>query len=403
MEFLAKLASYEGHSVSGSDLRLAGHDAKNVLGADAVVYSLAVGKNNPEFAEAQRLNIPLFSRSEYLGKVARSYESVLAVSGTHGKTTTTAMLMCALEKMNPTVHFGGYVNGVSGRIGGKNLFVTEACEYKECFLSLDPDASIVLNVELDHADFFKTYESFYDAFDKLCHKSKTAIVCGDNEARTLKGAERTFTFGVKAGNDYYAEIEGEKNGFFTFIAHSPKGIMGSVSLNVRGEHNVSSAMAAIAYCDLIGSDFRGVERFYGVDRRFETLYKGEKTEFITDYAHHPHEIDCTLAAARKVFGRVLTVFEPHTFTRTQAFEEMFIESLRRFDECILLPIYAARELPIEGVTSEALAKKGGFLYAKDYDEAGEMLDRLSSGFDAVIFMGAGSIDDFAREYTLRLK
>lgn len=260
----------------------------------------------------------------------------------------------------------------------------------------------MLNVELDHADFFKTYESFYGAFDRLCKQSKTAFVCGDNEARTLKGG-RTFTFGLKAGNDYYATIEGEKSGYYTFKAHSPKGEMGRITLGVRGEHNVCSAMAAIAYCDFTKRDFYGIERFNGVDRRFETLYKRGNTEFISDYAHHPHEIDCTLAAAKKVFGRTLTVFEPHTYTRTQAFEEQFIEALSRFDECILLPIYAARENPIEGVSSLSLAKKGGFLYAKDYDEAGEMLDRLYFCYDAVIFMGAGSVDDFARSYVSRLR
>ncbi len=402
MSFLAELMKREGVDVTGSDLITGGHTAHNVHGADEVIYSLAVSRDNPEFVEAQRLGIPLFSRSELLGRVAAGYKSVTAVSGTHGKTTTTAMLMYALGK-GATVHFGGSVNGVSGQIGGnKDLFITEACEYKECFLSLRPDVSIVLNVELDHADFFKTYADFYEAFDKLMKKSRMAFVCGDNEAKSLH-APITYTFGLNRSNDYYAKIIGEKSGYYSFVACGPTGEIGAVSLSVRGEHNVCSAMAAIGYCAHFGYDYRGIERFKGVDRRFETLSKVGGVEYISDYAHHPHEIDCTLQAARKVFGRILVVFEPHTYTRTQAFESDFIRSLARFDGCIILPIYAAREQPIDGVSSFALAEKGGFLYAKDYENAGELIDGSKKSYDAVIFMGAGSIDGFAREYVFRLK
>lgn len=398
MEFLALLTKRAGIEVTGSDLKTGGHDAQNVAGADAVVYSYAIGRDNPEYAEAERLGLPLISRAQLLGGIAKSYNNVIAVCGTHGKTTTTAMLMSALKGLNPTVHVGGSVGGVLGNIGSKEIFITEACEYRESFLELSPDVAIVLNVELDHADYFKTYANFYDAFEKFTAQSRVAFVCGDNEAKTLKGVEKTFTFGLDKSNDYYAEIEGESSGYYRFWAYFRGQKFAYIKLGVRGVHNVTNAIAVLAYCHYAGFDFDGISDFTGVDRRFESLGIVNGIEYISDYAHHPHEIECSLIAAKKIYKRVLVVFEPHTFTRTQAFYKEFASALGIADRCILLPVYPAREAPIDGVGSEMIGALGGFKVASSYDEACKMIEEVEAGFDAVIFMGAGTVDDLARSY-----
>ena len=403
MEFLASLCVRAGIEVTGSDLKTGGHDAKNVIGADAVVYSYAIGRDNPEYAEAERLHIPLISRAQLLGAIAQSYGSVIAVCGTHGKTTTTAMLMSALKGLNPTVHVGGSVKGVFGNIGSKEMFITEACEYRESFLELTPDVTIVLNVELDHADYFKTYANFYYAFEKFTAQSKVAFVCGDNEAKTLKGVEKTFTFGLNKSNDYYAEIEGESSGYYRFWAYFRGQKFAYIKLSVRGLHNVTNAMAVLAYCHYANLDFNGISDFRGVDRRFESLGIINGIEYISDYAHHPHEIECSLVAAKKIYKRVLTVFEPHTYTRTQAFYKEFASALSVADKCLLLPVYPAREAPIEGVGSEMIGALGGFKVAPSYDGACKMIKDIEGDYDAVIFMGAGTVDDLARMYIEKRK
>lgn len=398
MRFLASLCRARGVEVSGSDITLSGHKASYVVGADAVVYSYAISADNVEILEAKKLGIPMLSRAELLGVLSKEYGEVLAVSGTHGKTTTTAMLAAALRHLNPTCHVGGSVNGVCGNIGGGSLFITEACEYRESFLSLAPDYAVVLNVQLDHADYYGSYQRFYTAFEKFTAQSKTALVCGDNEARTLRGKERTFTFGLKPHNDYYAHIVSELNGYYTFEVFCRDKKLADITLSVRGEHNVLNAMAVIAYCHLSGRDFCDIQGFTGVDRRFEALCKIGKAEIISDYAHHPHEIECTLELAKKIYRSVFVVFEPHTYTRTAAFSKEFASALSIADECLLLPVYPAREEPIPGVDSSLIGKYGGFMVASSYSEAQKILARNMSEYDCVLFMGAGTVDDFARKF-----
>ncbi len=401
MAYLSRLCVSYGAEVSGSDIKTGGHNANNVHGADIVVYSYAIDESNPELIEAKRLGIPTISRAQLLGAISQNYNKVIAVSGTHGKTTTTAMLMSALKKLDPTVHVGGTINGVSGNIGSKDLFITEACEYRESFLSLRPDIGIVLNVELDHADYYKTYAFFYDAFEKFADRIKVAFVCGDNEAKELRGSERTFTFGLSEKNDYYAKITGQERGYYSFTAYCKGQSIGEITLKVRGRHNVTNAMAVIACCHYLGLPFDDISDFTGVDRRNESLGIIGGIEYISDYAHHPREIQCTLKLMKQIHSKVLTVFEPHTYTRTQAFYKEFASALGLSDECILLPVYPARELPIIGVDSSLIAREGGFKTAASYEEAAQMIANVEKNFDAVIFMGAGSVNEFAAGYVNR--
>lgn len=402
MEFLARLCERFGMEVSGSDIKSGGHKASNVHGADAVVYSYAIGENNPEFAEAKRLGIPMLSRAELLGKLSHKYDKVIAISGTHGKTTTTGMFMSAMCDLDPTVHIGGTIKGKLGNIGSRKLFITEACEYCESFLSLCPDVGVVLNVELDHADYYKTYANFYDAFEKFAGRCKVAFVCGDNEAKTLRGSEKTFTFGTGENCDYCARITGNAGGYYSFTPYFRGERLDDVTLNVRGAHNVTNAMAVVAYCHFAGLPYGGISDFSGVDRRNETLCVHGGVEYISDYAHHPHEIQCTLEMLKQVYKRVLTVFEPHTYSRTQAFYKEFAAALSLSDEVLLLPVYAARETPIAGV-DRLIAKEGGFKLSESYDSAAETIDKIAKDFDAVVFMGAGSVDDFGRMYIKKFR
>ena len=400
MGFLAQLCQRAGVKTSGSDITLDGHKAQNVVGADYVVYNSAIGEDNVELVEARRRGIPLVTRAELLGVISHLYKSVVAISGTHGKTTTAAMMSETLKKLNPTCHVGGAVRGTFGAIGGKDLFITEACEYKENFLSLSPDYLIVLNVDFDHADYYKTYDNFYEAFRKMAAKSKVAFVCGDNNAATLKGRELTYTFGLESTNDYYAQIKTEVNGYYTFKAFFRGEIIGKVTLGVRGLHNVINAMAVIAYCHHVKADFGMIRNFSGVDRRFETLGVIDGIEYVSDYAHHPIEIDCALSTAKGLFKRVLAVFEPHTYSRTEKFYKQFVASLSKSDECLLLPVFAAREVEKKGVSSALIASEGGFLLANSYRHAKKMILEREKEFDCVLFLGAGTIDNFARKFVL---
>lgn len=400
MGFLATLCKNAGITVSGSDLTMDGHDAKNVIGADYVVYNSAISESNVEYIEAKRRGIPLVTRAELLGVISHLYERVVAISGTHGKTTTAAMMSETLKKLNPTCHVGGSVRGTFGKVGDKGLFITEACEYKENFLSLSPDYLIVLNVDLDHADYYKTYDNFYAAFSKMAAKSRVAFVCGDNNAATLKGRELTYTFGLEPTNDYYAQIKKQTNGYYTFKAYFRGEIIGKATLGVRGKHNVVNAMAVIAYCHHTQTDFGAISQFFGVDRRFETLATIDGIEYISDYAHHPDEIDCALKTAKELFGKVLTVFEPHTYSRTEAFYKQFARSLLKSDECILLPVFAAREKERDGISSVLIAKEGKFLVANSYRHAKKMILDKEKNFDCVLFMGAGTVDNFARKFVI---
>ena len=335
---------------------------------------------------------------QLLGAIADNFDKVVAISGTHGKTTTTAMLMTALKGYAPTCHVGGTVNGVAGCFGGKELFVTEACEYRESFLSLRPHYAIILNVELDHADYYKSYSSFYRAFEKFASNSEVAFVCGDNEAKSLRGRMGTVTFGLEPTNDYYAKIISYSSGYYTFDAYCNGKWLARIPLRIRGEHNVINAMGAIAFCHHAGYDFGGVSEFCGVDRRFETLGFFGSTEYISDYAHHPHEIECTLTAAKKIYSKVLAVFEPHTYTRTKAFCKEFAKALSIADGCVLLPVYAAREERIAGGDSQAIGDIGGFLTVDSYETGGKAISSMERDYDCVIFLGAGTVDAFARRY-----
>ena len=388
MSGLAEILMKEGFTVSGSDNKESsltdhltdkgavifyGQKASNIIdGINVVVYTAAIHEDNEEFMEAKRQGLPMLSRAELLGQLMTNYDTPIAVSGTHGKTTTTSMLshIFLAGDMDPTISVGGILKAIHGniRVGSSGLFVTEACEYTNSFLHFFPKISVILNIDADHLDFFKDLDDIrhsFRLFAELLPEDGTLVINGDieNLSYITDGlACRVVTFGREASLDYSAsdiQYDEQGNASFDLIRHGIPS--GHVTLSVGGEHNVYNALSAIAVADLLGVSAETIQEgllsFHGTDRRFE--YKGEFNGItvIDDYAHHPTEIEATLKSAAHYPHRELwCIFQPHTYTRTKALFDEFAQALSHTDHLILADIYAARETDTLGISSEQLAR-----------------------------------------------
>lgn len=428
MSGLAEILIDEGFQVSGSDSRESeltkrleakgavvsyGQRAENIgSNIDAVVYTAAVHPDNPEFVQAKAKKLPMLSRAELLGQMMKNYEYAVAVSGTHGKTTTTSMLTEILlaADADPTISVGGILNSIGGniRVGGSGLFVTEACEYTNSFLSFFPTIEMILNIEADHLDFFKDIHDIRRSFrlfaEKLSEKGLLIINNEiDNREEITQGLIcRTVTFGKKEGSDYQAEeVRYDQLARATYELKISGETKDTITLGVPGEHNVYNSLAAVAAAVELGISMedikKGLKRFTGTNRRFEK--KGERSgiTIIDDYAHHPQEIRATLETARHYPHKKLwVVFQPHTYTRTKAFLDEFAESLSIADEVILADIYAARETDSLGISSLDIARKienlgGNVHYIPTFDEIEEFILNNCIHGDLLITMGAGDV------------
>ena len=428
MSGLAEILLSEGFTVSGSDrapsdlTRMLEDRGVNVFygqkienltkDIDLVVYTAAIKSDNPELLAAHKLNIPMLTRAELLGQMMKNYETPVAVSGTHGKTTTTSMISQILlsAEADPTLSIGGIYRPIGGniRVGASELFVTEACEYTNSFLSFFPKIGIILNIEEDHLDFFKDLADIRNSFHRfaqLLPADGTLIINGDIERceELTEGLScKVITYGLSSGSDYTAsQVTYDESGFPSFILSRQNGGERKFSLRVHGDHNILNALAAIALADLLGlSDeviHAGLAAFTGTDRRFE--YKGQVNgvNIIDDYAHHPTEIRATLsAAAQYPHRRLWCVFQPHTYTRTKAFLEEFASALSLADEIILADIYAAREKDTLGISSETLQEKIRSLghschYFPTFEAIKNYLLKNCTKDDLLITMGAGDV------------
>ena len=434
MSGLAEILMREGFRVSGSDAHeseltehLAAAGAKVMYGQaaanitddmDLVVYTAAVHADNPEYAEVVRRGIPMMTRAELLGQIMKNYGEAIAISGTHGKTTTTSMvteILLAAEK-DPTISVGGILHSIGGniRVGGPELFVTEACEYTNSFLSFFPTMEIILNIEADHLDFFKDLADIRHSFHRfagLLPENGLLIINSDieNYQEITDGlACRVVTFGSTAEADYHAEhvtYDESAHATFRVIKHGKPGQ--EYHLNVPGAHNVLNALASIALADSlhIAPEIirKGLMNFSGTDRRFQ--YKGEMNGFtiIDDYAHHPTEIKATLHAAQHYPHReIWCVFQPHTYTRTKAFFNDFAEALTLADHVVLADIYAARETDTLGISSKQLADRIRELgtdayYFPTFEEIEKFLLEKCMHGDLCITMGAGNVIDIGED------
>ena len=428
MSGLAEILLKEHFTISGSDAKesaLTKHlenmgatvfypqKASNIIdGIDVVVYTAAIHDDNPEYAEAKRQNLPMLSRAELLGQLMTNYETPIAISGTHGKTTTTSMLSHILleAETDPTISVGGILNAIGGniRVGNSDIFVTEACEYTNSFLNFFPKISVILNVEEDHMDFFKDIHDIRNSFHKF-----SALLPEDGLLVVNKNIEEleTITDGLVCNVVTYSEtqdadysaanIEFDELGNASFDLIKYGTYVDRIMLSVAGNHNVSNALGVIAVADALEIPLevikKGILSFTGTVRRFQ--YKGERNGFtiIDDYAHHPTEIRATLTSAQNYPHKdIWCIFQPHTYTRTKAFFHEFAEALSLADHIILADIYAARETDTLGMTSEALAeelkKLGADAYYLPSFEAIEnfVLEKVIHG-DVLITMGAGDV------------
>mgnify|MGYP001042620374 CR=1 FL=1 len=428
MSGLAEILLSEGFRVSGSDRAPSSLTGRlEELGAavyygqreenltsdiDVVVYTSAIKPDNPEMAAADRLQIPLLTRAQLLGQMMQNYKLPIAVSGTHGKTTTTSMISQILLENNsdPTLSIGGIYKPIGGniRVGSSDLFVTEACEYTNSFLSFNPRISIILNIEEDHLDFFKDIEDIrrsFHAFARLLPAGGTLIINGDI-ARCRELTDdltcKVITYGSSPDFDYWPkDITYDTSGCPSFHLMRAGGKEEVFSLKVPGEHNVYNAMAAIALADLLGIPdavtAEALLHYGGTDRRFE--YKGKVNGFtvIDDYAHHPTEIRATLLAAENYPHRkTWCVFQPHTYTRTKAFLNDFARALSLADEIVLADIYAAREKDTLGISSQTLQQEIENLghrcyYFPSFEEIENFLMKNCTKDDLLITMGAGDV------------
>lgn len=430
MSGLAEILLSEGFKVSGSDwnrspltelLESQGahinygnpQKAENITDdIDLVVYTAAVHNDNPEFAEVLRRQIPTLTRAQFLGQLMRNYKTPIAISGTHGKTTTTSMVSEILLRADadPTLSVGGILKSIHGniRVGKSGLFVTEACEYTNSFLSFYPQIGIILNIEEDHLDFFKDLadiRSSFRRFAQLIPEEGALIINADidNWQEITEGLKcRVITFGTQPTADYYAtDISYDRLADATFRLHRFGRDGEIITLGVPGAHNILNALSAIALSDLLEIDPNTAKEallaFHGTDRRFE--YKGEFNGItvIDDYAHHPTEITATLTAAQKIPHQTLwCVFQPHTYTRTKAFLSDFGHSLALADKVILADIYAARETDTLGISSgdiQTLVQKEGTecYYFHTFEEIEKFISENCMHGDLLITMGAGNV------------
>lgn len=428
MSGLAEILLEEGFTISGSDAKqsaltdsLAKKGATIYIGQKAsnlsirpalVVYTAAIREDNEEFKAAVDASIPMLSRAELLGQIMDNYEKSIAVAGTHGKTTTTSMIsqILLVAKADPTISVGGILESIGGniRVGGSEVFITEACEYTNSFLHFHPKYSIITSVEAEHLDFFKDIDDIRRSFHEFAGNTShdgVLIINGQIEALdqiTNNLSCSVTTYGLCENDDFYAKnITYNDHACGTYTLMHKTEDLGTVSLSVPGKHNVSNSLAAIALCLNLGLPLdvikKGLLQFGGTKRRFE--YKGTKNGItvIDDYAHHPTEVAATLTAARNYpHGRIICVFQPHTYSRTKAFLSDFARVLSMADIVVLADIYAARENNTIGISSKDLLaelQKNGqeSYYFPSFDEIETFLSEKCINNDLLITMGAGDV------------
>ena len=377
---------------------------------EIVIYTPAVPHDLKEFEALKKRNIKIMKRSEALGLISEHHFTI-AVAGTHGKTTTTAMVAHILHTCgkNTTAFIGGIANNFRSNLllskEKESLLVVEADEFDRSFLHLHPEVSIINSIDADHLDIYGDKKHLVDSFNDFAHLTAQKVIVKEGlDIATDKG----IRFGFGDGCDYRAEIIQSEKGVTDFIIEG-EGQETEVKLPMAGNHNVLNATAAFIAARQIGlapeTIAEALATFKGVKRRFDIRVNNEKHCYIDDYAHHPEEIRSCLSAVRSSFPekRITLVFQPHLFSRTRDFMEEFAEVLALADELILLDIYPARELPIEGITSQALLDKVQ-MNDKKLCQKAELLDLISQEKpDLLITMGAGDIDRFVEPLEKTIK
>ncbi|WP_368489154.1 UDP-N-acetylmuramate--L-alanine ligase [Clostridium sp. BJN0013] len=427
MSALAEILLEKGFKVSGSDVkssetteRLKSKGAKVYIGQisqnitpdiDLVVYTAAISKNNEELLKAKNLNIPLMDRAEFLGEIMKGHKYNVAVSGTHGKTTTTSMLSSITLEANldPTILVGGNLDIIDGnvRIGHSPYFITEACEYKESFLKFFPFIGIILNIDADHLDYYKDIEEIQNAFIKFAKliPREGYLVCCADDRRMKKIISNVncniMSYGIESGDITAKNICFDREGRAFFEVYKSDKKLFSLNLSVPGKHNILNALASISVSLILNisvDNIRdGLKNFKGTHRRFEIKGKKEGIVVIDDYAHHPTEIKATLNAVENYpHKRIICVFQPHTFSRTISLFEEFTAAFDNVDELILADIFPAREKDTGEISSsmlcEQIIKRGvKCRNIKDFTSIVQYLNDILTEGDVLLTLGAGDV------------
>ncbi len=417
MSGLAKLLLKRGYEVSGSDRQKSSvtnelermgvtvyysHQASNVNGADVVVYSSAISGDNPELEQAVKEQKLTVKRSELLGEVLSDYKRSVAISGCHGKTTSTAMLaeIMRFAGQSPTVFLGGeYGDYGNFLMGQSDLAIAEACEYKKSFLDIKSKISVVLNIDNDHLDSYDGMKDLVGSFKSFVGDGLAVINTDDKYINDVSNCT-TVTFGIDNVATYYAQdIKESANGVsFTACAYAKP--YGRINLAVNGRHNVYNALSAFATADLLGASFvaikKGLQAFKGVKRRNEYLGRIKGMDCYADYAHHPSEIKATLSAFSLSGSDFITVFQPHTYSRTRILMQDFIQVFKNLDNLIIYKSYPAREkFDIKGSAKSLKNKIDGLVpiceYAHTVKELKSIISKLADKNKRILFLGAGDI------------
>ena len=432
MSGIARILLSLGYEVSGSDLKTSlvtdqlkvlgasiykGHEAHYQESADVIVVSTAIDPSNPELIAGQQRSVEIMHRAQALAFVMKDFKA-LAIAGTHGKTTTTSMLTVALQTANldPSFSIGGMINatGTNAHLGSGEYFVAESDESDGSLLAYSPYAGIITNIELDHVDHFENQEQVDEIFEKFISRFDSQgilVACGDDPGvkrlldRVRQKISENFstltvvTYGVEEGNDYHIDsLELAPLASRARVLHKGKNLA-RLELSVPGQHNLLNALGVFALTRELGIPvvpiLDGLAAFTGSRRRFEIKGEVQGIRVVDDYGHHPTEIEVTLEAARRFAGsgRVITIFQPHRFSRTKQFARQFTKALAKADFVFLLDIYAASEKPISGISAEMIAQPGDekFIYQPSMIRVVENVSQLVEPGDVIITMGAGDV------------
>jgi len=427
MSGIAEILKKESYIVSGSDRSASkmtehltkqsikvyvGHHEDNVKGADLVVYSSAVPADNVELSKAKELEIPILNRAEMIGVLMPEYNTSVAIAGAHGKTTTTSMLSTIMDasEHNPTILVGGIVSnlGSNVHIGDSSMLLLEACEYKENFLHFNHNIGVILNIDEDHLDYFEDLEHIIQAFIKFAKKipENGALIINNDDYNAKKVKShvdcQVITFGINTEAEFQGRnITFNENGHSKFDIYHKDELFGTFTLKQPGKHNIYNAIAAIvtAYTLEVPVETmtESVKEFNGAVRRFEVLGKYNDATVIDDYAHHPNEIKAALQAAQKYpNNKVICIFQPHTYTRTNDLLLQFASAFNEADSVIVTDIFAAREENIYNIhakdlVAEIAQENDKVKYIESFDEIVDFIKATAQPDNLIITMGAGNI------------
>ncbi|MGI5893979.1 MAG: UDP-N-acetylmuramate--L-alanine ligase [Candidatus Merdivicinus sp.] len=422
---LAQILHGEGYYLTGSDnnetdtLQMVrdmgipvtlGQRAENIEGADLIVHTAAIMDDNPELIAARASGIPTVERSVLLGEITARYSDAVCVSGTHGKTTTSSMVTQILfdAGLDPTCVIGGKLPAIhgSGRAGKSDTMVCEACEFVDTFLKLYPDIAVILNIDADHLDYFKTMENLIASFHKFASKATRMVIANGDDKNTLKALEgvqkKIITFGYSSMNDYYpANIEHVDGVTLSFDLCRDSQVLTPIRIHVPGDHNILNAIAACIAAHEAGASWeqcaRGLDAFHGAQRRFEVLAKINGITVADDYGHHPTEIGATLTAAKNLpFQRVWAVHQPFTYSRTAMLLDDFAKVLSIADHVVLSEIMGSREKNTYHIYAKDLAEKiPGCVWFPEFPEIAEYVAEHAQPGDLILTLGCGDVNKCA--------